>query len=130
PQRDRLGRLELRYDPRDISHVYIRDPETREFRPVERRDGMLAPMTLWEHEADRSHQRSANARTDVEKVTLRRQITEIASGQKPSKIELRNAVRRAHAVEAAKPYDALRPAKPAPAEHPVRHKRRLPVEDW
>ena len=38
PQRDRLGRLEVRYDPRDISHIYIRDPETREFRPVERRD--------------------------------------------------------------------------------------------
>lgn len=130
PQRDRLGKLEVRYDPRDISHVYIRDPETREFRSVERRDGMLAPITLWEHEADRMHRRATNARSNVDKVALRRRIAEIANGPKPSKAELRNAARRIHAAEAPKPYDAMRPATPAPAEHPVRHKRRLPVEDW
>lgn len=130
PQRDRLGKLELRYDPRDISHVYARDPETREFRSVERRDGMLAPMTLWEHEADRLQRRAANARTDVEKVTLRRRIAEIAGGPKPSKAELRNAVRKSHAADAPKPYDAMRPDPPAPADHPSRPKRRLPVEDW
>jgi putative transposase len=130
PQRDRLGKLELRYDPRDISHIYARDPETREFRSVERRDGMLVPMTLWEHEADRLQQRSANARTDVEKVKLRRRIAEIAGRTKPTKAELRNAVRKSHAADAPKPYDAMRSAAPAPADHPVRPKRRLPVEDW
>lgn len=130
PQRDRLGKLELRYDPRDISHIYARDPETREFRSVERRDGMLASMTLWEHEADRLQRRNANARTDVEKVTLRRRIAEIAGGSKPSKAELRNAVRKSHAADAPKPYDAMRPATPAPVDHPVRPKRPLPVEDW
>lgn len=130
PQRDRLGKLELRYDPRDISHVYARDPETREFRSVERRDGMLAPMTLWEHEADRLQRRNVNARTDVEKVTLRRRIAEITGGPKPSKAELRNAVRKTHAADAPKPYDAMRPEPPEPADHPSRSKRRLPVEDW
>ncbi|MEP4561459.1 MAG: transposase, partial [Nitratireductor sp.] len=104
--------------------------ETREFRSVERRDGMLAPMTLWEHEADRLRRRTANARTDVEKVTLRRRIAEIAGGPKPSKAELRNAVRTSHAADAPKPYNAMRPTTPAPADHPVRQKRRLPVEDW
>lgn len=97
---------------------------------MERRDGMLAPMTLWEHEADRLKRRTANARTDVEKVMLRRQIAEIAGGPKPSKAELRNAVRKSHAEHAPKPYDAMRPATPVPADHPVRPKRRLPVEDW
>ncbi len=130
PQRDRLGKLEVRYDPRDISHIYIRDPETREFRSVERRDGNLAPITLWEHEADRTSRRATNARSNVEKVTLRRQIAEIADTPKPSKISLRNAVRKTHATEAAKPYDAMRPATPAAAGHPARQKRRLPVEDW
>lgn len=101
-----------------------------EFRPVERRDGMLVPMTLWEHEADRLHRRGGNARTNVEKVALRRRIAEIAGQPKPSKAELRNAVRRTHAAEAAKPYDSMRPPTPAPNEHPVRQKRRLPVEDW
>lgn len=130
PQRDRLGRLEVRCDPRDISHIYIRDPDRREFRPVARRDGITTPTTLWEHEGDRAHRRAANARSDVEKVTLRRRIAEIAGGQKPSKADVRDAVRRAHAAEAPKPYDAMRPATPAPAEHPIRQKRRLPVEDW
>lgn len=130
PQRDRLGKLELRYDPRDISHIYARDPETREFRSVERRDGMLAPMTLWEHEADRLRRRAANARTDVEKVKLRRRIAEIAGRPKPSKAELRNAVRKSHAADAPKPYHTMRPATPEPADHPARPKRRLPVEDW
>ncbi len=122
PRRDRLDKLEVRYDPRDISHIYVRDPETREFRPVERRDGLLAPITLWEHEADRVQRRATNARTDVEKVTLRRRIAEIAGSQKLSKVELRNAVRRAHAAEAAKPHDAMCPPTPAPTDHPVRRK--------
>ncbi|GGA94576.1 transposase [Brucella endophytica] len=129
-QRDRLGKLEVRYDPRDISHVYVRDPETNKFRSVERRDGMLAPVTLWEHEADRTHRRAENMRSNVEKVALRRQIAEIASDRKPSKTELRNAARKTHAAKAPKPYDSMRPATLPPAEHPVRPKRHLPVEDW
>jgi hypothetical protein len=105
PQRDRLSRLEVRYDPRDISHIYIRDPETREFRPVARRDWLITPTTLWEHQANRVARRGANARSNAEKVTLRRRIAEIAGGQKLSKADLREAVRRIHTEEAAKPYE-------------------------
>ncbi len=66
--------------------------------------GRLGPKTLWEHEGDRARRRAANARSDAEKVTLRRQIAEIVGGSKPSKVELRDAVRRTHAAEAGKPY--------------------------
>ena len=90
----------------------------------------IADLLHWAHEADRLSRRTANARTNVEKVTLRRQIAEIAGGPKPSKAELRNAVRKSHAADAPKPYDAIRPATPALADHSVRPKRRLPVEDW
>lgn len=130
PQRDRLGKLEVRYDPRDISHVYIRDPETRQFRPVERRDGHLAPLTLWEHEADRDFRRSTNHRSSVEKVALRREIATIVDAAKPSKGQMRDAVRGVHAAAAAKPYEAMQLQGPAVAEHPPRQKRKLPVEDW
>jgi len=131
PRRDRLGRLEVRYDPRDISHIYVRDPETREFRSVGRRDGRLASLTLWEHEGDRARRRAATARSDTEKVKFQRQIAEIVGGSKPSKVELRDAVRRSHAAEAGKLYEAMCPtASEVPAERPVREKRRLPVEDW
>ena len=131
PLRDRLGRLEVRYDPRDISRIYVRDPETREFRPVARRDGRLAPMTLWEHRDERARRRAANARSETEKVALQRRIAEIVGGSKPAKAVLRDAVRRTHAAEAGKPHEALRPSEPdAPAASPVRERRRLPVEDW
>jgi len=130
PQRDRLGKLDLRYDPRDISHIYARDPETREFRSVARRDGMLEPLTLWEHEADRLQRRSANTRSNVEKVALRRQIAAIAGRAKLTKGELRDAVRKSHAADAPKPYEAMQPETPVPADHPVRPKRRLQIEDW
>lgn len=67
PRRDRLGRLEVRYDPRDISHIYIRDPETREFQSIGRRDGLLTPMTLWEHEGDRACRRASQTRDRTER---------------------------------------------------------------
>ncbi|NNH41874.1 Mu transposase C-terminal domain-containing protein [Rhizobium laguerreae] len=130
PQRDRLGKLEVRYDPRDISHIYIRDPDTRQFRAVERRDGNLASLTLWEHEAERTRRRDTNRRSSVEKVVFRREIAAIADAAKPSKRQLRDAVRFAQAAGAAKPFEALRPQPPDLAVHPSRQKRSLPVEDW
>ncbi|MCA2371170.1 transposase [Agrobacterium genomosp. 3 str. CIP 111-78] len=131
PERDRLGKLEVRYDPRDISHIYVRDPETRSFRPVERRDGCLEPMTLWEHDAYRAQLRAANHRSSIDKVALRREISAIADAAKLSKREKRDAVRRAHAAAANKPYATSAPEETAAqVRHPVRQKKRLPVEDW
>ncbi len=131
PERDRLGKLEVRYDPRDISHIYVRDPQTRSFRPVERRDGCLEPMTLWEHDADRAQLRAANHRSSIDKVALRREISAIADAAKLSKREKRDAVRRAHAVSAEKPYARSDTERNSVHEnHPVRQKKRLPVEDW
>lgn len=130
PQRDRLGKLDVRYDPRDISHVYVRDPDTRQFRPVGRRDGALASLTLWEHQGERVRRRAANHRSSVAKVALRREIATVVQAAKPSKRQLRDAVRSAHASAATKPYDTLPEPAPGPADHPVRRKRTLPVEDW
>ncbi|MDC9813084.1 Mu transposase C-terminal domain-containing protein [Rhizobium sp. MC62] len=130
PEGDRLQKLEVRYDPRDISHIYVRDPETRQFRPVERRDGQLTPVTLWEQEAERTCRRTTNQRSNVEKVAVRREIAAIAETAKPSKRQLRDSVRKAHAAAAEKPYAVMQPPAPLPAEHPPRRKSRLPVEDW
>jgi putative transposase len=131
PERDRLGKLEVRYDPRDISHIYVRDPETRSFRSVERRDGCLEPMTLWEHDADRAQLRAANHRSSIAKVALRREISAIADAAKLSKKEKRDAVRRAHAAAAEKPYSTNDSEETSvDGNHPVRQKKRLPVEDW
>lgn len=130
PERDRLGKLEVRYDPRDISHIYVRDPETRQFRPVERRDHQRTPLTLWEHEAERAGRRAINQRSNAEKVAFRREIAAIAETAKSSKRRLRDTVRKAHAAAAEKPYAVMQTPAPPPAEHSPRQKSRLPVEDW
>jgi putative transposase len=130
PQRDRLGKLEVRYDPRDISHIYVRDPESRHFRPVERRDGRLASLTLWEHEAERARRRDANHRSSVAKVEFRREIAAIVETAKPPRSQLRNAVRGLHAGASQKPFAAMQAKAPVISPHPSRQKSRLPVEDW
>ena len=130
PERDRLGKLEVRYDPRDISHIYVCDPETRQFRPVERRDHQRTPLTLWEHEAERAGRRAINQRSNAEKVAFRREIAAIAETAKSSKRRLRDTVRKAHAAAAEKPYAVMQTPAPPPTEHSPRQKSRLLVEDW
>ena len=145
PQRDRLGKLQVRYDPRDLSHVYLRHPYGGEFRPVPRRDGVATPITLWEHQRDREERRSALAVTASAKVKLRREIAAVAEraklGQvsrdgvtsvrtKSHKAALRSAARAAHAAAPQKPYQAMAPELTDAAVHPAHLKRPLPVQDW
>ena len=131
PERDRLGKIEIRYDPRDLSHIYLRHPRTNAFEVVGRRDGQTAPVTLWEHERERALRRAADGRTPEARVALRREIRRIAGGAgSPTKAELRDAVRALHARGAAKPYHSKTP-EPAPdAEAVPRVRRPLAVEEW
>jgi len=79
PDRDRIGKLEIRYDPRDISRIYVRDPGDLSFRVAMRRDGVTTSLTLWEHLRDRREQRAAQARTATEKIAISREIGEIVT---------------------------------------------------
>lgn len=129
-QRDRLGKLDVRYDPRDVSHVYVRHPGTGELEPVGRRDGETAPITLWQHRAERARERALGARQPSRKVALRREIAEIADGARTAKRARRDAARTRLADAADKPYAATG-ALAQPAPHPAgRAKRTFPVEDW
>ncbi|WP_036255246.1 Mu transposase C-terminal domain-containing protein [Methylocapsa acidiphila] len=138
PERDRIDKLEIRYDPRDISRIYVRDPGDNTFRVAARRDGATTPLTLWEHLRDRREQRAAQARSATEKVAISREIGAIVTtarttrtqAPRSSKGELRDAVRSAKAAEAAKPHQSLEPAGAPAAPHPVRSKKLLPIENW
>ena len=139
PERDRIGKLEMRTDPRDLSHIYLRHPRSRTFVPVVRRDGNETPITLWEHERARTLRRAPEANLE-----MRRAITAIVAGARapsrqpalaaPNKSALRAAARGAQARALAKPYDAMavEPSRlaDAPTEHRRRPRRRLPVEEW
>lgn len=129
-QRDRLGKLEVRFDPRDISQIFVRDPETQAFIAVERRDGLSAHITLWEHQAERTRLRDSSRRTSVDIVSLRREITNIAEGATLSKRRLRNAVRSALAGDFDKRMAETTEADPPHSALRERSKAWLPVEDW
>lgn len=138
PERDRLEKLEVRYDPRDISRIYVRDPSDNSFRVAMRRDGVTASLTLWEHLRDRREKRAGQARTATEKIAISREIDSIVNAARAtktraprsSKAEFRDVVRAAQAAEAPKPYQAMEPADVPIAPHPARAKRLLPIEDW
>lgn len=135
PERDRLDELQVKYDPRDISRIYVRHPHTREFHPVGRRDKNTQPLTLWQHQRDRQVQRAANHRSATEKVRARRRISEIAvAARQHHKAELRDAARAKQAAAAPKLYDSLNQPlntdlQPSSAPSP-RARRRLPIEEW
>lgn len=131
-RRDRLGGLDVRYDPRDISHIYIKDPDTGAWRPVGRRDGLREPITLWQHRAERSRARETGRRSIEEKTAIRREIAATVNASASKKQRLKEVTRARHAADAPKPYQNLTPA-PAPIRNtpdPERPRRVFPVEDW
>ena len=131
-RRDRLAPLDLCYDPRDISRIYIADPDTRVWRPVGRRDGMTMSITLWKHEADRARQRESQQRSAEDKTMLRSEIAATVAGAKSAKAQLREMTRARHAAGATKPYqDAETVSGTAnPGPEPDRPRRAFPVKTW
>jgi putative transposase len=131
-RRDRLAPLDLCYDPRDISRIYIADPDTRVWRPVRRRDGVTMSVTLWHHEADRTRQRESQQRPVQEKTILRREIAATVAGAKSAKAQLREMTRARHAAGATKPYQAAGTVSEAtnPGPAPDRPRRVFPTETW
>uniref|UniRef100_UPI00286AB68F Mu transposase C-terminal domain-containing protein n=1 Tax=Tabrizicola sp. TaxID=2005166 RepID=UPI00286AB68F len=131
-RRDRLALLDLCYHPRDISRIYIADPDTRVWRPVRRRDGVTMPVTLWQHEADRTRQRESQQRSVQDKTILRREIAATVAGAKSAKAQLREMTRARHAAGATKPYQDARTVSEAanPGPEPNRPRRVFPIEIW
>ena len=131
-RRDRLGALDVRYDPRDISHIYIKDPDTGAWRPVERRDGLLEAVTVWQHRAERSRARETGRRPIEEKTAIRREIAATVDASASKKQRLKEVARARHAAHAPKPYQSLT-SSPTPIREtpdPERPRRVFPVEDW
>ena len=131
-RRDRLAALDLCYDPRDISRIYIADPDTRVWRPVGRRDGMTVSITLWHHEADRARQRQNQQRPVQGKTLLRREIAATVAGAQSKKAHLREMTRARHAADAPKAYHSAGHASESahPGPEPDRPRRVFPIETW
>lgn len=131
-RRDRLDPLDLCYDPRDISQIHMRDPDTKTWKGVKRRDGRAEPVTLWQHQEERRRRREDGQRPIEDKTSLRREIAATVAKAKAPKAQLRGMTRIRHAAEGSKAsgtFPALSP--PAPEQlAPDRLPRVFPVEEW
>lgn len=118
-RREQMERFVIRRDPRDISRIWVLDPDDGSYMPVPYRTLSYPPVSVWEHRAalDRLH---AEGRAQVDEDALfrmvekMRMITESASST--TRKARRNAERRKHSgttdepeLSMMKPPDDLSP---------------------
>jgi putative transposase len=110
-------RLRVKYDPRDLSRVYLESPDGKHW-PIRLRDLRRAPITLWESRAARQTLRAGGRGQIAEQmifdaIEAQRQL--IAEALTRTKSARRFAQRTAYAVASARPPAAL----PASASDPM-----------
>lgn len=113
-RRDKLSKFVLRRDPRDISRIWVLDPEDGSYLTVPYRTLSHPPVTLWEHRAAVERLRKEGKNQVDEEALFRmvdqmRAITETA--KKTTRKTRRNAERRRR-VPAAASTPEQRPAPP------------------
>lgn len=106
-RRDRLDAFDLRYDPRDMSHIYLKDPDTGAWRSVGRRDGLSEPITLWQHRAERGRLRTTGRRPIEDRTAIRREIAATVDASASRKQQMKALTRARHAADAPNPIKAL-----------------------
>lgn len=115
-RRGQLGRFVLRRDPRDISRVWVLDPEGREYLEVPYRTLARPPITAWEQQAAVSRLRELG-REDVDEEAL---FAMVAQMREISDTAITSS-RRARRDRQRRPDD--RPPcsapQPPPADEPV-----------
>jgi putative transposase len=113
-RRDRLDRFVIRRDPRDISRIWVLDPDGSTYLEVPYRTLAHPPVSLWEHRAALDRLR-ADGRAQVDEHALfrmveqMREITDTAAAT--TRKARRDAARRAATV-AATGQGQRRPARP------------------
>ena len=103
--RDRPEPLLIRRDPRDLSRIFVLDPERRDYLEIPYRTLSRPSITLWEHRIARKRLRERrHAAVDEESLftaidemrTIERQAAHLTRGAR------RNRARRQRGVEPAK----------------------------
>jgi len=115
-RRERLGKFVLRRDPRDISRIWVQDPEGTAYLEVGYRTLARPPISAWEQQAAISRLRELG-RAEVDEKTLfamveqMREITDTAAAT--TRKTRRDRERRAAAPPRPRPVAAVR-TPPAP----------------
>lgn len=112
-ERDRLEPCIIRRDPRDISRIFVLDPERRAYVEVPYRMVHRPAMTLWEHrESVRRIQREGGAKVD--EAAIFRTLEKIRELTQTAQARTKAARRRQARLEGARSATAGTPP-PAPA---------------
>ena len=77
-RRDQLGRFVIRRDPRDISRVWVLDPDGSSYLEVPYRTLSHPPVSVWEHRAATERLR-ARGRAQVDEESLFRMVEQMRS---------------------------------------------------
>jgi putative transposase len=112
-ERDRCGKFLIRYDPRDLSHIWVLDAKRNLYLEVPYRTLSNPPITRWERRAAMKRLRE-EGRSKVDEAAIFKAIEQmrtIADGAvRQSRAARRNHVRRAHlrppAATAIPPFKA------------------------
>jgi putative transposase len=132
-QRDQMI---VRYDPRDLSRIYLLAPDGA-YYDVGYRDLGRPPISLWELRLAMKRLRE-EGRLQIDEASLFRTIEKMqtiaADAIHTSKIARRHHERRLHMQQAASKFPVPEPdppvRNPEADESPPPYKRMFPVEDW
>lgn len=114
-RRDRLDKFVIRRDPRDISRVWVLDPDGHHYVEVPYRTLSHPPVTLWEHRQALARLRQ-QGRDQVDEHALFAMIEQMhsiaATAQKATRKSRRDRERRRHLAAADRPSAPLPPPDP------------------
>lgn len=135
-RREDLGRFIIRRDPRDISRIWVLDPEGVEYVEVPYRTLSNPAVSVWEHRQALARLRERGI-AQVDEAALFRMIEQMRhiseTAEKTTKRSRREAERRNHAATAKKasPSSALAPPAAVPEAGVTRPASRFEeIEQW
>jgi len=120
-RRKRLERFIIRRDPRDISRIWVLDPEGVEYVEVPYQTVSNPAVSVWEHRKALARLRESGA-TQVDEAALFRMIEQMRhiseTAEKTTKRTRRETERRNHAGTTQNQSPAPAPAAPPPTPEP------------
>lgn len=98
--RERIGKVEIAVDPRDVSHVWVAHPITGTYVTVGRRDLVKDLISKAEVLADNRHRIAHGKASHQKTIPARKKIDEIVTTSKAKKEEARRQARNEEAAAA------------------------------
>ncbi len=130
--RDKLARFVIRRDPRDLSRVWVLDPENNEYLEIPYRSFGNPAVTLWEHRKAIEKLRE-NGRAQIDELALFRMIAVMRkieeTAEKDTKQARRNKERRSH-LGAELQKAVVQPPADRPSQEACSVKPFDDIEEW